>query len=87
VSVVEDFEGIAVEDPDDEAMILSDSGGWRGCQDSEEHTEGPNREATVGTQHEGHREPRREAYSRRVRTRAQEASARIGDTREQIVGW
>jgi hypothetical protein len=54
VLVVEDFEGIAVEDPDDEAMILRDSGGWRGCQDSEEHTEGPNREATEGAKDEGH---------------------------------
>jgi hypothetical protein len=34
VSVEEDLEGIAVEDPDDEAMILRDSGGWRGFQDS-----------------------------------------------------
>ena len=30
VLVVEDFEGIAVEDGDDEAMILRDSGGRRG---------------------------------------------------------
>jgi hypothetical protein len=37
--VVQDFEGVAVEDPDDEAMTFRDSGGWRGCQDSEEHTE------------------------------------------------
>src|SRR4029077_7548662 len=53
VLVVENFEGIAVEDPDDEAMILRDSGGWSGCQDSEEHTEGPNREATEGGKDDG----------------------------------
>ena len=34
VLLVEDFEGIAVEDPDDEAMILRDSSGRRGCQES-----------------------------------------------------
>jgi hypothetical protein len=34
VLLVEDFEGIAVEDQDDEAMILRDSSGRRGCQES-----------------------------------------------------
>jgi len=54
VSVVEDFECVAVEDPDDEAMILRDSESMRGCQDSEEqHTEGPYREATGGMKREG----------------------------------
>jgi len=47
--------GVAVEDGDDEAIILRDSGGWSGCQDSEEHTEGPNREATEGANRAGHR--------------------------------
>ena len=47
---MEDFEGVAVENPDDEAMILRDSSGRRGCQESEEYTEGPYREATVGTE-------------------------------------
>jgi hypothetical protein len=54
VSVVEDFEGIAVEDPDDEAMILRDSDSRSGCQEGEEHTERPYGEATVETKSEGH---------------------------------
>jgi hypothetical protein len=39
--VVEDFDGVAVEDPDYFALILKDSGGWNGCQESEEHNEWP----------------------------------------------
>jgi hypothetical protein len=36
VLLVEDFEGIAVEDQDDEAMILRDTSGRRGCQESDQ---------------------------------------------------
>jgi hypothetical protein len=40
-TIVQDFEGVTVEDGDDGAMILGNSGGWSGCQESEEHNEGP----------------------------------------------
>jgi hypothetical protein len=39
--VVKDFDGVAVEDSNDLALILRDSGGWNRCQESEEHNEGP----------------------------------------------
>jgi hypothetical protein len=52
--VVQDFEGVAVEDGDDEAMILRDSVGRRGCQDGKEHTKGPYRKATGWVNREGH---------------------------------
>jgi hypothetical protein len=54
VVIVQNFEGIAVEDRDDEAMILRDSANRSGCQEGEEHTQRPYREATVGTKDEGH---------------------------------
>ena len=41
VSVVEDFDRVAVEDTDYLALILRDSDSRRGCQESEEPNEGP----------------------------------------------
>lgn len=41
VVIVQDFEGIAVEDRDDEAMILKDSANKSRCQEGEEHTQRP----------------------------------------------
>jgi len=41
VVIVQNFEGIAVEDRDDEAMILRDSANRSGCQEGEQHTQRP----------------------------------------------
>jgi hypothetical protein len=41
VLVVQDFDRVAVEDSDDFALILRDSGVRSGYQESEEHNEGP----------------------------------------------
>jgi hypothetical protein len=38
---VQDFDGVAVEDPNYLSLILRDSGGWNGCQEGEEHNEEP----------------------------------------------
>jgi len=54
VLVVKDFEDIAVKDGDDETMIIRVSDSRRGCQDGEEHTKGPYKQATVGTNRESH---------------------------------
>ena len=39
--VVQDFDGVVVDDPNGFALILGDCGGWNGCQENEEHNEGP----------------------------------------------
>jgi len=72
VLLVQDFNGIAVEDGDNEAMIVGDSGGRRRCQECEDHTEGPYRKVTIGTKGGGHRQPCKEVYCRRERTTVQE---------------
>jgi len=41
VVVAQDFDGVAVEDRDYLALKLRDSGSRRGCQEREEHNEGP----------------------------------------------
>lgn len=41
VMVAQDFDGVAVEDRDYLALKLRDSGSRRGCQEREEHNEGP----------------------------------------------
>ena len=53
---LQDFDGVAVEDPDYFAMILRDSGGWGGCQESEEHDKGP-RSHHQSQPHEGLNRP------------------------------
>jgi hypothetical protein len=85
--VVQDFERVPVEDGDDGAMILRDSDSRSGCQEGEEHTERPDREATVGAKGEWHRGLAERRIVGGMRTRAQGLQARPSRASGKMVVW